>query len=128
MISLIANTGIQTFTFRETVNLNDKFEKHFREWYDDQKSCYNISLLYKIKKDDDELFFWERDLYDGGYLASTQEQILVEDLNKDGIRNLTDIELEGHFRMNMFEMNKKLPLFENKWLPIPYFYKPNPNH
>lgn len=128
MISLIANTGIQAFTFRMTMNLNDKFEKHFREWRDDQKGCYNISLLYKVKEDDDELFYNERDLYEAGYLASSQEQILVADLSEDSIKYLTDEELEGHFRMNMTEMNKKLPLFENKWLPIPYFYKPNPNN
>lgn len=127
-LSLIANSGIQTFTFRVNININDRFEKHFREWRDDSRNCYNMALLHKISMEDDELYYNERDLYNGGYLASSQDGIFVEDLSSDGIKSLTDEELTGHFRMNMAELNKKLHLFENKWLPVPYFYKPNPNN
>ena len=127
-ISLIANTGIQTFTFRMKINLNDKIEKYFREWRDVQKACYNISLLHKIKEDDEEFYFNAKELYDKGFLAASQEQVRVEDLNGNNIKSLTDGELAGKFRMNMSELEKKLSLFENKWLPVPYFYKPNPNN
>ena len=128
MLTLIANSGIQTFTFRANININDKFEKHFREWRDNTKNCYNVELLHKLSTEDDDLYYNERDLYNGGYLASSQDKILIEDLNSDGIKYLTNDELDGHFRMNMADMDSKLHLFENKWLPVPYFYKPNPRN
>lgn len=129
-LTLIANSGIQMFTFSIEIDLNTKFEKCFREWHDDETNTYNLSLLHRMKngEEDEDLYYNKRDLYYGGYLASTQSSIEKEDLDADGIAPLNGAELEGLFKMKFSDKDCCLDKFENQWLPLPYYYRPSPTN
>ena len=42
--SLIANSGIQMFTFKLKLNLQDKFKMWFHEWYDTSNGQWRLDL------------------------------------------------------------------------------------
>lgn len=127
--SLIANSGIQMLTFRINLNCQDKFKMWFREWYDTSSSQWKLDLVHEIITDDSVLYYDKRELFDGGYLCDSSYEYDPIDLSNDGIKPLR-IEDEmcngvrgDIYKITLSDKHNMLKCFENKWLPLPYFFK-----
>ena len=127
--TLIANSGIQFATFRLKLNTQDKFKMWFREWYDTNNSQWCLNLSQEVVAEDNVLFYDKYELYEAGYLSDPDIEYDPVELRNDGIYPLriNDEMCEGVkgeiYKMTFGDKNNLFKLFENKWLPIPYFFK-----
>lgn len=131
-ISLIANSGIQVFTFPITINMQEKFKIWYHEWYDTEKGEWRLDPVYELWTEEDRFFYNKKQLHSGGYFADPTIEIDVNDLKNDNILPLRieDYMCDGVkgevFNITFNDKDNKLPLLENVWLPIPYFFKRSP--
>lgn len=130
MFTLIANSGIQLLTFRLTLNTQDKFKMWFHEWYDTAQGQWTLDLASELTfEDHGNIIYKKVDLFNGGYLNDTTLDYTPDDLLSEGISPLSiDGELcsgvKGElYKMTFADRNNLFRSFENKWLPIPYFFK-----
>lgn len=127
--SLIANSGIQMFTFRLRLNLQDKFKMWFHEWYDTSNGQWRLDLVHEVITDDTILYYDKHELFDGGYLNGPTIEYDPIELKNDGITPLRidDEMYEGVrgelYKLTFSDKHNALVHFENKWLPVPYFFK-----
>ena len=127
--SLIANSGIQLLTFRLKLNTQDKFKMWFREWYDTSNGQWRLDLAHEVTTDDNVLFYDKHELFDGGYLNDPTIEYDPIELRNDGINPLKiDDEMCNGVRGELYKLtfsdkHNALKNFENKWIPIPYFFK-----
>lgn len=129
--TLIANSGIQLITFPLVINTKDKYKMWYHEWYESDNAKWHLELVQELKDSNDENYFYKKKpLYDGGYLA---DDITMDDLKRDNIFPLKVVEdsedngyTEGIFDVSFLSRNIKFDVFENVWLPIPYFFKKTP--
>ena len=127
--SLIANSGIQLLTFRLKLNTQDKFKMWFREWYDTSNGQWRLNLAHEVTTDDNVLFYDKHELFDGGYLNDPTIEYDPIELRNDGINPLKiDDEMCNGVRGELYKLtfsdkHNALKNFENKWIPIPYFFK-----
>ena len=128
--SLIANSGIQLFTFRLVINTQEQFKQWFHEWYDTDKTgkeVWKLELVHEVVTEDCKIYYRTAELLRGGYQPGAD--LDVEVLKEDGIWPLKiDDELcdgvEGKiYKLTFTDRENKLNFFENEWLPIPYFFK-----
>lgn len=128
-ISLIANSGIQLFTFRLRISMQDRFKQWFHEWYDTESGEWKLELVYEVNTDDCTAYYRTSELLKNGYLASSDTEFDIDEMKQDGIYPLRiDDELcEGVrgeiFSITFADKDNKLSSFENQWLPAPYFFK-----
>lgn len=130
-LSLIANSGIQLQTFPLRINTQEKFRQWYREWYDEAHGEWLLEPVYELRTEHYTAYYDKAELYRKGYLASItgKPQIDPDDLRHDGIEPLrTDDEMrpgvEGEiFSMSFTDKDFHLAELENKWLPLPYFFK-----
>ena len=126
--TLIANSGIQMFTFRLKINTQDRFKEWFHEWYETSTGEWKLELVTEVRTDDSCVYYKKAELIKGGYLAPSN-QIDVDELRHDGIKPLMiDDEVcdgvKGEiYGLTFTDKYNKLQLLENQWLPIPYFFK-----
>lgn len=130
MPTLIANTGIQFLTFRIEINPQDRFKEWFHEWYDSDTNEWKLEPAYCVQEDDHRAFFRKIELIKNGYLAPANiGEISIADLKHDGLTELMvddDMcpDVPGEiFSMTFADKDNHLERFENRWLPIPYFFK-----
>lgn len=127
--TLIANSGIQLFTFRIKINIQDRFKQWFHEWYDTEGGEWKLELIHEAATDTGTLYYKKAELLNGGYLANTEVSIDIDELKHDGITPLKiDDEIcpgvNGEiFNMTFSSRDNKLKNLENVWLPVPYFFK-----
>lgn len=127
--SLIANSGIQMFTFKLRLNLQDKFKMWFHEWYDTSNGQWRLDLVHEVITDDTMLYYDKHELFDGGYLNDPTIEYDPIELKNDGITPLRidDEMYEGVrgelYKLTFSDRHNALVHFENKWLPVPYFFK-----
>lgn len=131
--TLIANSGIQVITFPLVIDTKNRTNKMwYHEWYDNEECKWCLELLQEVKDEDECYFYKKKDLYDEGYLSDVSIEIKVEDLKEDGIFPLEkESQDEENISVDIFDMTfssrySKLAMFENVWLPIPYFFKKTP--
>ncbi len=55
--SLIANSGIQLFTFRLKINTQDRFKQWFHEWYDTASGEWKLELVHEVCTDDCTVYY-----------------------------------------------------------------------
>ena len=128
-VSLIANSGIQLLTFRLKLNTQDKFKMWFREWYDTSNGQWRLDLAHEVSTEDNVLFYDKHELFDGGYLNDPTIEFDPIELRNDGINPLRidDEMCEGIrgelYKLTFSDKHNAIKSFENKWLPIPYFFK-----
>lgn len=131
-ISLIANSGIQFCTARININKDDSFCKYFYEWVNPVNKRCSVEAVYKLEEknpDDDTTtiaYFYLRPLVENGWLAPDQP-ISISLLKSNGIN---PVAIEGEeqengkiYKIDFGQAKETLSKFENKWLPIPYFYQ-----
>lgn len=129
MISLIANIGIQMFTFPIKFDPQDNVKMFFHEWLDPEKLFLKLELVQDISTESGVVYVKKYDLYNAGFLSADTSitKLKWDEVSAEGIKPLKmDADMcEGVrgniFRMNFSDRNCKLSFFENVWLPIPYF-------
>lgn len=127
--SLIANSGIQLLTFRLKLNIQDKFKMWFREWYDTSNGQWRLDLAHEVTTEDNVLFYDKHELFDGGYLNDPTIEYDPLELRNDGINPLRidDDMCDGVrgelYKLTFSDKHNAFKSFENKWIPIPYFFK-----
>lgn len=127
--TLIANSGIQLFTFRLKINTQDRFKQWFHEWYDSESGEWKLELVHQISTEYGTFFFKKADLLKKGYLSNPDIEIDINDLKMDEIFPLqVDDQLcagvKGEiFSLTFADRDNNLSAFENEWLPAPYFFK-----
>ena len=125
--SLIANTGIHFVTFQIEVNTQDPHKMWFHEWYDKQNGEWCLDVAYKLASED--VYYKKKEIFEGGYLNVTNDEISTEILREDGISpiKVDDEMAEGIsgevYKINFQDKQCCLSDFENQWLPVPYFFK-----
>ncbi len=128
-LTLIANSGIQMLTFRLKLNTQDKFKMWFREWYDTSNGQWRLELAHEVNTEDSVLFYDKHELFDGGYLNDPSIEYDPVELRNEGINPLRiDDEMCENVRGELYKMtfadkHNTFRSLENKWLPIPYFFK-----
>lgn len=127
--SLIANSGIQMTTFRVSLDMQEKFKMWFREWYDTTNAQWRLDLVHEIIADDRRLYYNKHELFTEGYLNDPDIEYDPTEMKADGILPLKieDEMCEGVrgeiYRTNFGDKHNLLGVFENKWIPVPYFFK-----
>lgn len=127
--TLIANSGIQIITLSLSINTQEKFKMWYHEWYDTENGEWRLDPVYELRTEDECIYYNKQKLYKGGYLSDPTIEINPLELKDDGITPLRidDVNCNGVkgdiFNMTFTDRDNKLTLFENKWLPIPYFFK-----
>ena len=139
-MNLIANTGVQCFTFPLEVHPQDNFRMYFNEWLDIEDSQLNLEIAHYFSEDE-KLWVKKHDLASLGYVKDGKVVIehedgkftpaKWEDIEADFFRHkkkLIPIDEEEDvpdcFEVNIRKFN--WDKFENKWLPLPFF-KVRPN-
>lgn len=131
-LKLIANSGIQIYTFPLCINTQEKYKLWFHEWYDTQNGEWILDPVYELRTEDECYYYNKQKLYNGGYLSDPSYEIDVNELKNDDILPLRidDVNCPGVkgdiFNMTFSDKDNKLSSFENVWLPIPYFFKRTP--
>lgn len=128
-IKLIANSGIQLFTFPLTINTQDKYKLWFHEWYDQENGEWILDPVHELRTEDDSIFYERRPLFKEGYLADPTVPIDPAELKADGIMPLRigDEMCSGVsgevFSLTFNDRDNRMSCFEDVWIPLPYFFK-----
>ncbi len=128
-ITLIANSGIQIFTFPIRINTQERFKMWYHEWYDRQNGQWKLEPVYELRTESECVYYEKHKLYLNGYLADSTISFTPSDLKNDGIMPLSidDEKCDGVdgeiYNLTFSDRNNKLSCFENVWLPLPYFFK-----
>lgn len=127
--TLIANSGIHMTTFPIKIDTKEKFTLWFHEWYDTSEGEWILDLAQEVTTETNRYLYKKKELFDNGYLheATGRGDIDVSELSEDGIYPIQEDDDEPKvgeiFKMNFTDKANKLALFENRWLPVPYFYR-----
>lgn len=124
-MNLIANTGIQLFTFSLEINLNDTFKMYFHEWYDTVDNQQKLEIAHYFSQD--EVWVKKYDLYYLGFVKNGQVteswENIKEDFEMEGKRTIpiptNEPKDAGCFQQSISRI--KWEKFENTWLPVPFF-------
>ena len=101
----------------------------FHEWYDTSNGQWSLELAHEIQTDNAVLFYDKQDLFNGGYLNDPTIEYDPIELRNDGINPLRIEDemcngVKGEiYKLTFGDKNNMMKCFENKWLPIPYFFK-----
>ena len=127
--TLIANSGIHIISFPLNINIREKFSLWFHEWYNTTDGEWILDLVQEVTTDTNRYFYKKKELFENGFLkeATGEGDIDVSALSDEGIKPLMideEMQCSGDiFKMSFLDKNNTLSSFENKWLPIPYFFK-----
>ena len=127
--SLIANSGIHITTFPLEIRIKEKFSLWFHEWYDTTNGEWILDLAHEVTTETNRYFFKKKKLFDNGFLseATGSGDIDVSSLAEEGIIPLMideEMQCTGEiYKMTFSDKGNTLDFFENKWLPLPYFFK-----
>ena len=128
--TLIANTGIHMTAFSMKLNLQDNFKLWFHEWYDQPSGQWMLELAHEVVTESGDAFMYrKKDLFEGGYLIEStgRGDIDPAQLHDDCIEPLQsngEMQVDGELlKMTFSDRSNQLSKLENKWLPLPYFFK-----
>ena len=127
--TLIANSGIHITTFPLEIKTKEKFSLWFHEWYDTTNGEWILDLAHEITTETNRYFFKKKKLFDNGFLSEATGcgDIDVSSLAEEGIIPLMideEMQCTGEiYKMTFSDKANTLDFFENKWLPLPYFFK-----
>lgn len=126
--TVVANTGIHITSFPFEINTKEKFQLWFHEWYNTENGEWTLGLVQEINDETNQYFYNKKTLFENGYLQilKSEEGINVQDLYDEGIKPIMiddEMQVTGNiFKLSFVDKSNVLSKFENKWLPIPYFY------
>lgn len=129
LYSLIANSGIHITSFSLEVKTREKFNLWFHEWYNTTNGEWVLDLVQEVTTETNRYFYKKKSLFEKGFLkeATGDGDIDVCSLADEGIHPLMideEMQCAGEiYKMNFSDKTNTLASFENKWLPLPYFFK-----
>lgn len=127
--TLIANSGIHLLTLPLKINTQDREKQWFHEWYDNDSGQWKLEPLYELRTDDAIRYYRKADLLKNGYLTSADAEPDINELRHDGIHPIMVDDqmadgIEGEvYPMTFTDKDCFLPAYENRWLPLPFFFK-----
>lgn len=116
-------------TFHLDLDIQNKFKMWFHEWYDTANGQWRLDLVHEAITDDSAYYYDKHELFDGGYLNDPSIEFDPTELKADGILPLQIDDqicpgVKGElYKLTFTDKHNKLDFFENKWLPLPYFFK-----
>lgn len=123
--SLIANSGIQLFTFRIEIDVKDRFKEWYHEWYDAETGQWKLELVHQICTDTGCVYYRKADLIKGGHLPEAD----IDAIRQEGIKPLKIDDdmcdgVEGEiYSLTFSDKNNCIEQYENRWIPVPYFFR-----
>ncbi len=121
-ISLIANSGIQFYTFDFIVDSSAEVAKsvRFYEWFD--KANFKVKLEYAHYLSAEDVWVSKRELLENGFFDDNGK--LSDNINLNILKRLsTETDC---FSIN--DIDSGLKLYNNKWMPLPFFEYNNAGH
>lgn len=133
-MNLIANSGIQYFTFPLDVNMDDKFKMFFHESFDIKSEKLTLEIAHFFNEE--EVWVKKHDLFLLGYLTDGKVGRMEDDefvsfkwaeVKEDFEANYKSVvkpEESDDGGTNSFSMSLnrlRFEKFENQWLPFPFF-------
>lgn len=123
MKTLIANTGVQFFSQKVNINLQDVREKmYFREWFDINTWRLSLELAHYFA--DDEVYVRKSDLWRQGFMPNGTVSTSWENILKQ-TSDVTKLKEDEVFLVSRHTLlcggQPLLNKFLNVWLPFPYF-------
>lgn len=124
-MNLIANTSIQFLTVPVEINLNDNFKMYFHEWFDVNESQLKLEVAHFFT--DEDIWVRKHDLALLGYVRNGLVNGKWEDIKDDFIsEGNSQIKIETDLSEDsgcFHESNNRIKwdIFENTWLPFPFF-------
>mgnify|MGYP006076956267 FL=1 len=127
-MNLIANSGIQYFTFPIEINKEDNFRMYFHQWFDDTSQQIKLEIAHYFS--DEDIWVKKYDLTNLGYSIFQNNFKVTErwgniqdDFYEDGNQPIQqengDNPSSECFQVSLSGMNwDKL---EDTWLPLPFF-------
>lgn len=129
--SIIANSGIQLFTFPLEIDLRKNFKRWFHEWYDKEEGVHKLDLVECVNTEEGDTFYYnKKDLINKGYLTAfeTCQTVNPTEVREDGLvhplasnTGEDDYVFDEIFSMSFEDSQCKLSFYENQWIPLPYF-------
>ena len=127
-MNLIANTGIQFFTFPLEIDLNNNFKMFFHEWLDSQDSQLKLEIAHFFSEE--EVWVKKFNLSELGYAIQRNDYKITENwdtiINDDEFDKNSIIKIDtedskdsGCFPIGVGRIN--FDKFENVWFPMPFF-------
>ncbi len=127
-MNLIANTGIQFFSFPVTFDVNNRFRMYFHEWFDVNEQQKKIEIAHYFPEA--EVWVKKFALADLGYAIGGDVTESWENIRADeefDERSIIQIDTEDAIDSGCFDitvgqiMNGEWGKLENVWFPIPFF-------
>lgn len=133
-MNLIANSGIQYFTFPMEIDINSNFKMSFHESFDMENEKLSLEIAHYFS--DEEVWVKKHDLFILGYLLDGKvgrldnDKFITykwEDVKSDFLDNdfkqIYPMESEeGGSDTFSISLNRcRFEKFENKWIPFPFF-------
>ena len=132
--TLIANTGIQMFTFPLRISLTEKFRLWFHEWYDTSRGQWLLEPVHAIHLDGVTAYYNKNEFKKKGYLKENVNELSIQYLHDDGLDPLRiDDEMCNGMKGEIFsfafsDKSSKMSDYEEVWLPLPYFFCRTPRN
>jgi hypothetical protein len=132
-MNLIANTGIQLFTFPFELDLNNNFKMYFHEWLDMSDRQKKLEIAHYFQEE--EIWIKKNILYGSqmGYATALNQYKVTDNWEKISgdvefdPRNIIKVETEdprdsGCFDISLSKIrDDEWAKFENHWFPMPFF-------
>lgn len=132
-MNLIANTGLQFFSFPLEIDMNDNEKMYFHEWFDVNDVQRKLEIAHYFSED--EIWVKKHDLHKKLGLAPTRGKVgrydngkfipyTWEEIKDDFSDSIIKYEESDDGGRNCFpiEVSRcQWDKFENKWLPCPFF-------
>ena len=126
--TVVANTGIHITSFPFEINTKEKFQLWFHEWYNTENGEWTLGLVQEINDETNQYFYNKKTLFENGYCRFLNPKkglmyktYMMKALNRIMIND--EMQATGNiFKLSFVDKSNVLSKFENKWLPIPYFY------
>lgn len=121
--SLIANSGIQLLTIPIEIDANSRYRKDFLEQNDRIQGIYSLELLQQRQQDHMSVYYRRRELLSGGLIDPQTREIDWEGVDEERLQPIMDEGLlsEGLLSLGFGSKSYDFSIYENKWLPLPYF-------
>jgi hypothetical protein len=121
-ITLIANTGLQFFSFETKIDFAIQKEIKFRyiERYDSRRRKFWFDEVVVLKSED-EVYARKSELENLGYLNSKGVQ--TDDIDFSKFEHIAETDI-----FEVGNLNQVFKYFEKKWIPVPFFKKNNINN
>ena len=123
--SIIANSGIQLFTFPLEIDLRKNFKRWFHEWYDKEEGVHKLDLVECVNTEEGDTFYYnKKDLINKGYLTAfeTCQTVNPTEVREDGLvhplasnTGEDDYVFDEIFSMSFEDSQCKLSFYENQW-------------